>query len=165
MSTALNLKGEAQPLPQIENPKKFKAAVITADWNPTVTGALRKGAVETLHAAGVPDENIALYAVPGTVELVNAAAAVINKDPKLSAVIVLGCVIRGGTPHFEYVCQIVSQGTAMLNARGTIPVIFGVLTVENMKQALDRAGGQLGNKGSEAAATAIAMYNLHNALR
>ena len=102
--------------------------------------------------------------VPGSVELVNAAALAINAyNP--SAVIILGCVIRGETPHFDYVCQSVTQGTTMLNARGGTPVIFGLITTENMQQALDRAGGRLGNKGSEAAAAAIAMANLHHALQ
>ncbi len=99
--------------------------------------------------------------MPGTVELVNAAAMALTHMPDLKAIILLGCVIRGDTPHFDYVCQIVSQGTAELNARGDAPVIFGVLTVENQQQALDRAGGALGNKGAEAAVAAIHMANLH----
>ena len=83
---------------------------------------------------------------------------------KTEAVIVIGCVIRGDTPHFDYVCQIAADGVAELNARGEAPVIFGVLTVNNEQQALDRAGGSLGNKGSEAAAAAITMANFPHTL-
>ncbi len=97
--------------------------------------------------------------MPGTVELVNASARA-QATGKYNAIIAIGCVIRGDTPHFDYVCQMAAQGIATLNAKGTVPVIFGILTVENLQQALDRAGGTLGNKGSEAAAAAIEMANL-----
>ena len=120
--------------------------------------------LDVLAEAGICQDAIHVLHVPGSVELVNAAALAINAyNP--SAVIILGCVIRGETPHFDYVCQSVTQGTTMLNARGGTPVIFGLITTENMQQALDRAGGRLGNKGSEAAAAAIAMANLHHALQ
>ena len=122
---------------------------------------MRDGALDVLRSAGVREENIYSRDVPGTVELVNAAAMALDCMPEVKAVIVIGCVIRGDTPHFDYVCQIAAQGAAMLNARGKAPVIFGVLTVENLQQALDRAGGSLGNKGAEAAVAAIRMANLH----
>lgn len=163
MSTILNTNGEKREVSRPADPESFSCCIVTAEWNPDVTYALRRGAVETLHEAGVKDSQITLVAVPGTVELVNAAALCMNTR-KPSAVIVIGCVIRGDTPHFDYVCQQTTQGVAILNARGETPVIFGVLTVESLQQALDRAGGALGNKGSEAAAAAIEMANLHATL-
>ncbi len=161
MSTVLNTDGAELEIPPIVGPGDFKCAVFTAEWNPQVTGALRDGALDVLRSAGVREENIYSRDVPGTVELVNAAAMALDCMPEVKAVIVIGCVIRGDTPHFDYVCQIAAQGAAMLNARGKAPVIFGVLTVENLQQALDRAGGSLGNKGAEAAVAAIRMANLH----
>ena len=156
MSTILNTNGEHKSLPVIKNPDSFRCAIITAEWNPHITGALRDGARDTLLEAGAGVSNISLISVPGTVELVNMAARMLNTG-KYNAIIVIGTVIRGDTPHFDYVCQIAAQGVAMLNARGEAPVIFGVLTVENEQQALDRAGGALGNKGAEAAIAAIEM--------
>lgn len=134
--------------------------VVTADWNPEITYALRDGAVDTLKKAGVKEEKLRKISVPGTVELVNAAGKFVNR-PDTAAVIIIGCVIRGDTPHFDYVCQIAAQGTATLNALGKAPVIFGVLTVNALSQAQERAGGRLGNKGSEAASAAIIMSNCH----
>ena len=99
--------------------------------------------------------------MPGTVELTFGASALIEES-LFDAVIVFGCVVRGDTPHFDYVCQSVTQGVTSLNADCDIPVIFGVLTVNNEQQALDRAGGCLGNKGAEAAVAAIKMANLHH---
>lgn len=163
MATILNTNGAEMPIPAIADKNNFHCAIITAGWNPDVTHVLRDGAVETLKSAGATDEQIHLYSVAGTVELINAAAAVINKQ-KPSAVIIIGCVIRGDTPHFDYVCQQAAQGAAIINARGETPLIFGVLTVNNLQEALDRAGGYLGNKGSEAAIAAIEMSNLHKLL-
>ena len=97
--------------------------------------------------------------MPGTVELTFAAARVIEEE-RLHAVIVIGCVIQGDTPHFDYVCQSVTQGVTILNAQGNVPVVFSVLTVLDKQQALDRCGGKLGNKGVEGAYTAIRMANL-----
>ena len=95
--------------------------------------------------------------------LVYAAARLVKYAP-VDAVIVIGCVIRGDTPHFDYVCQQVAEGTAHLNAQGEVPVIFGVLTVDNLQQALDRAGGSLGNKGAEAAVAAIEMVDFRDSV-
>ena len=163
MSTILNTNGAELEIPQISEPHGFKCAIFTAEWNPRVTQALRDGAIDVLHKAGVSDNSIFAQDVPGTVELVNAAALALRGMPDVKAVIIIGCVIRGDTPHFDYVCDIVSAGTARLNALGKAPVIFGVLTVDNEQQALDRAGGSLGNKGAEAAVAAIKMANLHSA--
>lgn len=160
MSTILNTNGAELPIPTPLRPEEFTFDIITADWNPDVTYALRDGAVDVLLKAGIPKANIRLTAVAGTVELVNASAYIINAR-KPSAAIAIGCVIRGDTPHFDYVCMQAAQGAAFINARGETPLIFGVLTVDNMQQALDRAGGVLGNKGAEAACAAIEMANLH----
>lgn len=160
--TVLNTNGDQLEIPSPADASGFKCAIFCAEWNPKVTHALRDGAYEVLHKAGVQDSSIFYSDVPGTVELVNAASLALNYMPELKAIIIIGCVIRGDTPHFDYVCDIVSQGTASLNALGKTPVIFGVLTVENEQQALDRAGGSLGNKGAEAAVAAIKMANLHS---
>lgn len=159
MSTILNTNGEQLAIPTPYNPAAFTCEIITAKWNSDITHALRDGAVETLRKAGVRDENIHLHDVPGTVELINAAAVLAKRRP--DAVIIIGCVIRGDTPHFDYVCMQAAQGAAIINARGETPLIFGILTVDNLYQALERAGGTLGNKGSEAAAAAIEMANFH----
>lgn len=141
-------------------------AIAVADWNAEITHALLEGAIEALSDNGVKSENMNVVHVPGTFELTYAARELGNekKDSivnKYDAVIVLGCVVRGGTPHFDYVCQGVTEGVALLNARpGFPPVIFGVLTTDDMQQALDRAGGIHGNKGVEAAITAIKMANI-----
>lgn len=161
MSTILNTNGAELEIPTVLEPEGFKCAVFTAKWNPEITHALRDGALDVLHKAGVKDTSLYVEDVPGTVELANAAGLALRSMPDLSAVIIIGCVIRGDTPHFDYVCDIVSQATARLNAKGRTPVIFGVLTVDNQQQALDRAGGSLGNKGAEAAVAAIEMANLH----
>lgn len=161
MSTVLNTNGSELRIPEPAD-KDACMAIVTADWNSDITYELERGAREVLLKAGV--ERVDVFRVPGTVELVNAAAR-IRQSLKPAAVIVIGCVIRGDTPHFDYVCRIAAEGAAILNADGGAPVIFGVLTVDNMQQALDRAGGRLGNKGSEAACAAIAMANLHSELK
>lgn len=165
MSTILNTNGESLEIPIIKNVEGFRCAIFTAEWNSGITGALRDGATDILRRAGVKPEGIICADVPGTVELVNAAGYALRQMKDLNAVIVIGCVIRGDTPHFDYVCRIVSEGVALLNSRGETPVIFGVLTVENEEQAKERAGGKLGNKGAEAAVAALKMGNLHRGLK
>lgn len=164
MSTILNTNGDSLEIPVLRDRDHFRCAIFTAEWNPKVTHALRDGALDVLRQAGVEESNIILEDVPGTVELVNAAGLAIHQMRDLDAIIIIGCVIRGDTPHFDYVCQIVAEGAARLNAKGESPVIFGVLTVNKEQEALDRAGGVLGNKGAEAAVAAIKMANLHNKL-
>lgn len=158
MSTILNTNGTTLSVPGIRN-ENAVFYVITAEWNSEITHTLRDGAVETLRKAGVRGENIKILSVPGTVELVNAAAWVL-REFKPDGIIIIGCVIRGDTPHFDYVCQQAAQGTAILNAEGKTPVTFGVLTVDNLEQAQQRAGGILGNKGAEGACAAVEMANL-----
>ena len=156
MTTDLS-KYDAAKLPSKETMAKQHYAIVVADWNSDITYKLCNGALHTLHKAGVPDHHIRIVHVPGTVELTYAAARLMGE---VNAVIVIGCVIKGDTPHFDYVCQSVTQGVTMLNAQGKTPVIFSVLTVTEKQQARDRAGGTLGNKGVEGAVTALQMANL-----
>ena len=155
MSTELRQHETAAPLPKVEG---LKVAIVVAEWNNHITEALLKGALDVFAREGYPRENILVEHVPGTVEL-TFGASLMMQETLVNAVIVIGSVIRGGTPHFDYVCQSVTQGVAQLNAQGDIPVIFGVLTTDNEEQALERAGGALGNKGAEAAETAIKMVD------
>ena len=141
------------PLPQLED---VKIAIVTAEWNGHITRALASSAVSTLTANGLNPDDIARFEVPGAVELTFAASKLIETEA-FDAIIVFGCVVRGGTPHFDYVCQSVTQGITHLNAECDIPVIFGVLTVDTEQDALDRCGGPMGDKGAEAAETAIKM--------
>lgn len=141
-------------------PKNFgqglNIGIVVAEWNPEVTDALYKGAKETLKKYGA---KVGTITVPGTVELTYGAIKFIDTE-KYNAVIVLGCVIRGETPHFDYVCDSVTLGITELNLDFNAPVIFGVLTTENQQQALDRAGGKHGNKGVECAIAAMKMAKL-----
>lgn len=158
MTTDLS-KYDANQLPSAEVLGRQRYAIVVADWNSDITYPLMLGAVETLTKHGVSVDNIDIVHVPGAVELTYGAARIM-KEERIDAIIVIGCVIQGDTPHFEYVCQSVTQGVATLNAQGKVPVIFSVLTVLNKQQALDRCGGKLGNKGIEGAVTAIHMANL-----
>lgn len=155
MSTATPGAAPKEKLPKIEN---LHVAIVAAKWNAHITDALTQGALDVFKAEGYPKENIDVFHVPGTVELTFAASQLIEAS-LYDAVIVFGCVIRGGTPHFDYVCQSVTQGITALNADCDTPVIFGVLTVDKEQDAIDRAGGCLGNKGSEAAEAAIMMVD------
>ncbi len=116
------------------------------------------GALDEFRRQGLDADAVDTFEVPGAVELTFAASKLIDTG-LYDAVVVLGCVIRGGTPHFDYVCQSVTQGITHLNSECDIPVIFGVLTVDNEQDALDRAGGSLGNKGTEAAQAALLMFD------
>lgn len=135
----------------------YTVAVVAAEWNPEVTGAMLNGAVSTLREHGVKEENIIVRHVPGTFELTTAADLLLGSDPSLDAVICIGCVIQGETRHFEFICQAVSQGLSNVAIKHSRPVIFSVLTCDTMQQALDRAGGRHGNKGVEGAVTALKM--------
>ncbi len=158
MTTDLS-KYDANQLPSADVLGRQRYALVVADWNSEITYAMAQGAIDTLVKHGVEEDNIDVLHVPGAVELTYGAARVI-KEERVDAVIVIGCVIQGDTPHFDYVCQSVTQGVAILNTQGKVPVIFSVLTVLNKQQALDRCGGQLGNKGIEGAYTAIRMANI-----
>lgn len=136
--------------------KRF--AIIVSEWNDSVTESLYAGALKTLLDNGVPRENIVRKNVPGSFEL-TLAAQWMAQDEAVDAVICLGCVIQGETKHFDFICQAVAHGLTDVGLKYNKPVIFGVLTPDNQKQALDRAGGKHGNKGDEAAYTALKMLS------
>lgn len=138
------------------NLSKKKFVIVVAEWNEEITEALYEGAISGLVDNGVKKQHITRKNVPGTFELtLGSLWAAEKKD--VDAVLALGCVIQGDTPHFDYICQAVAYGITEVNIKTKKPVVFGVLTVLNNKQALERAGGKLGNKGEEAALTAIKM--------
>ena len=158
MTTDLS-KYDVNQIPSADVLERQRYTIVVADWNSEITYAMAQGAIDTFIKHGVPEDNIDVLHVPGTGELTFGAARIM-KEERVDAVIVIGCVIQGDTPHFDYVCQSVTQGVAMLNTQGKVPVIFSVLTVLNKQQALDRCGGKLGNKGVEGAVTAMKMANL-----
>ena len=152
MSTQLH-NSIAINLPHIQ---ELKVAIVVARWNNQVTEPLLNGAINRIIEEGYSRDDITVQRVPGTVELTYAAAQM-ARSGNYDAVIMIGCVIRGGTPHFDYVCDNATQGCAILNAMQEVPIIFCVLTTDDEQQALDRAGGALCNKGTEAAEAAIEM--------
>lgn len=144
-------------------------AIVVAEWNPEITMAMLNGAYETLVENGVSEKNIQVVHVPGTFELTFAASKLSaekktvsgKKVNKYDAIIVIGCVVQGDTPHFTYVCEGVTRGITKLNLKPDgCPVIFGVLTTNTVHQAKDRSGGIHGNKGDESAIAAIKMANI-----
>lgn len=143
--------------------KEYKIGVIAAEWNPEVTNAMLQGAVDTLREHSVAEENITVKRVPGTFELTSAADMMLHYN-NLDAVICIGCVIQGETRHFEFICQAVSQGITNVAIKHEKPVIFSVLTTDNMEQALARAGGKHGNKGVEGAIAALKMIAYRKSL-
>ena len=144
---------------KVPSATKMKFAIVVAEWNSEITENLCKGAINTLITSGCSKKNIERYNVPGSFELIYAANILVKKK-KYSAVIVLGSVIQGETKHFDFVCSGVTNGIAHLNATQNTPVIFGLLTDDNIEQAKARSGGGLGNKGVECAVTAIKMAEL-----
>lgn len=144
----------------VPSAKDMNFGIVVAEWNPEITDALYNGAVATLLKHGAKKENIVTMHVPGSFELTFGAKR-LAEESDIDAVICLGCVIQGETRHFDYICESVSYGLTELNLSYNIPFIFGVLTTNNQQQALDRAGGKHGNKGDEAAVTAIKMAFLN----
>ena len=143
----------------IPSAANMKFGIVVSEWNEEITGSLQKGTYDTLLKHGAKAENIIIKNVPGSFELTLGAKLLVDYAD-VDAVICLGCVIQGETRHFEFICQAVSQGITNLNLDYGIPIIFGVLTTDNLVQAKDRAGGKHGNKGDEAAITAIKMIAL-----
>lgn len=141
--------------------RKKKFAIVVAEWNAEITEALYKGAHECLLAHGISESHIVRRNVPGTFEL-TLGALWMGEKKSIDAVICLGCVVQGETPHFDYICQGVTVGLTEVGIKTRKPVIFGVLTTLNMEQAQDRAGGKWGNKGEEAALTAIKMLDFEH---
>ena len=143
-------------LPNVSN---LKFGIVVSQWNKEITDGLFNGAYSTLIDCGVLEENIKKLEVPGSFELIFGTKILSRKD--VDAIICLGSVIQGETKHFDYVCQGVTNGIKDLNISLGIPVIFGVLTDNTMDQAINRSGGKHGNKGVEAAITAIKMADLN----
>ena len=158
MATALHHLSsyDASKVPDASN---MCFGIVVSEWNSEITGALLQGAVTTLEKHGALPENIHVKSVPGSFELVYGAHQM-TLNGGYDAIIILGSVIRGETPHFDYICQGVTAGIAQLNAKSEIPVIYGLLTTDNIEQARDRSGGKLGNKGDECAIVAIKMAKL-----
>ena len=146
-------------VPQSVDFGNTKISIVVSRWNEEVTEALYSGAIQTLLGAGVKRENIQRSNVPGSFELTLASQWSAEKDD-IDAVICLGCVIQGETKHFDFICDAVANGITNVSLKFNKPVIFGVLTPNKLKQALDRAGGKHGNKGDEAAATALEMLSI-----
>lgn len=145
-------------LETVPNAEQMKFGIVVSEWNSNITGKLLEGAVKTLKKHGAKTENILVKTVPGSFELTYGANQLLE-NCDLDAVIILGCVIKGDTPHFDYVCMGVTQGITQLNTTSDVPVIYGLITTLTMEQAEDRSGGKLGNKGDECAITAIKMID------
>ncbi|HEY9534959.1 MAG TPA: 6,7-dimethyl-8-ribityllumazine synthase [Mucilaginibacter sp.] len=142
----------------------YRFGIVVAEWNAGITNALYQGAYHSLIANGAIAENIETHPVPGSFEL-TSGADILLKDGNFDAIICLGCVIQGETRHFDFICNAVANGLSNVSIKYSKPVIFGVLTTDNQQQAIDRAGGKYGNKGDEAAITAIKMVKLAKTLK
>jgi 6,7-dimethyl-8-ribityllumazine synthase len=144
---------------RVPNAENMRFGIVVSDWNNEITYSLLDGVLVTLEKHGADKQNIVVKHVPGSFELTLGAQFIAEYDD-VDAVICLGSIIQGETPHFTYICQSVTHGITQLNLEYNIPFIFGVLTTENLEQAKERSGGRLGNKGAEAAVTAIKMAAL-----
>lgn len=158
MATALKNLSDYKP-DEVPDGKKMKIGIVVSEWNHEVTGALLEGAKECLSKHGVKTKNILIRHVPGSFEL-PLGAQLYFQNEKPDGVICLGCVIRGETSHFDYICSATSKGIMDVNLKFGKPCVFGVLTTETYEQAIDRAGGKHGNKGTEAAITVLKMIQL-----
>jgi 6,7-dimethyl-8-ribityllumazine synthase len=138
---------------------KGKYALIVSRWNSFVVESLKNGALDTLRRHGINDENISIYYAPGAFEFPLVAQKIAAKK-EFDAIIALGAVIRGGTPHFEYVAGECTKGLSQVSLNFGVPIAFGVLTVDSIEQAIERSGTKAGNKGVEAASTALEMVSL-----
>lgn len=156
---ASSLKNLSETEMAIPSASGMKFGIVVSAWNSGITGNLLKGVVDTLVKYGASENDIIVEQVPGSFEL-TLGAQLLAKTGRVDAVVCLGCVIQGDTPHFDYVCQSVTQGVTELNVIHNLPFVFGVLTTNTQQQAEDRAGGKHGNKGDEAAITAIQMVAL-----
>ncbi|MDR1122924.1 MAG: 6,7-dimethyl-8-ribityllumazine synthase [Endomicrobium sp.] len=141
-----------------------KFAIVASRFNEFITGKLISGAQDMLKRHGASDEDISVYWVPGAFEI-PAVAKKIADSKKNDGIICLGCVIRGATPHFDYIAAEVSKGVASVGLNGSVPVVFGVLTTESIEQAIERAGTKAGNKGADAAISAIEMISLYSQIK
>lgn len=155
MATELHNLSDYDPA-KTPSGKGKKVGIVYAEWNSEITYALRDGAIKTLTDNGVEASDITVASVPGSFELIYGATQMV-KSGKYDGIIAIGCVIRGDTPHFDYICEGVTAGLSQLNIQYNIPVIFGLITTNNLLQAQERSGGRLGNKGDECAVTALHM--------
>lgn len=145
---------------RVPDGSSMRIGIVISEWNDKITNALLDGAYSTLIKHGVKEENIIVDYVPGSFELIFGSKHLVE-NKELDAVIAFGVVVRGDTPHFDYVCSGVTQGIADMNIRYDVPFIFGLLTTDTMEQAEDRAGGKHGNKGDECAVAAIKMVDFY----
>jgi 6,7-dimethyl-8-ribityllumazine synthase len=148
---------------KVPSATNMKFGIVVSEWNDKITFALANGAIETLKKHGAKDEDIIIKYVPGSFEL-TLGAQLLAENIDVDAVLCLGCVIQGDTKHFDFICQGVTHGITELNLDFNLPFVFGVLTTDNIEQAEARAGGKHGNKGDEAAITAIKMIALQKEL-
>ncbi|QXV66675.1 6,7-dimethyl-8-ribityllumazine synthase [Mucilaginibacter sp. 21P] len=163
MATQLKNLSDFSTASEIPSAENFSFGIVVAEWNAEITHALYKGAYDSLVKYGAKPANIYSYPVPGSFELTTGAELLL-KNKKVDAVITLGCVIQGETRHFDFICEAVANGVTNVAIKYSKPVIFGVLTTDNQQQAIDRSGGKHGNKGDEAAVTAIKMADLNKTL-
>jgi 6,7-dimethyl-8-ribityllumazine synthase len=163
MATSLKNLSDYNP-DDIPSGEGLRVGIVLSEWNHEITNALLEGAVSTLLKHGVKEEHINIEYVPGSFEL-PLGAQLITDSRNPDAVICLGCVIQGETRHFDFICQGVTQGITDLNLRYSRPFVFGLLTTDTLQQAKDRSGGKHGNKGDEAAITALKMTDLKQKLR
>ncbi|HEC41842.1 MAG TPA: 6,7-dimethyl-8-ribityllumazine synthase [Bacteroides sp.] len=163
MATSLKNLSDYNP-DDIPSGEGLRIGIVLSEWNHEITNALLEGAVSTLLRHGVKEEHINIEYVPGSFEL-PLGAQLITESRNPDAVICLGCVIQGETRHFDFICQGVTQGITDLNLRYSRPFVFGLLTTDTLQQAKDRSGGKHGNKGDEAAITALKMVQLKKNLQ
>ena len=149
------------PIEGIQQLKDALVVLVKTEWNASIVNELEKGCLDVFSQFGIKSKTIT---VPGAVEIPFAIQQCASNN-WITSFIALGCVIRGGTPHFEFVCQSVTQGITLLNLQLAVPVIFGILTVDSEQQALERVGGAHGHKGQEAAITAIKMMILNKQIK
>ena len=142
------------------NGKGFRFAIVASRWNDFISSRLVEGALDALARLGVAEKAVAVYKVPGSFEI-PALALKVASSKKFHAVICLGTIIRGQTPHFEYIANELTRGISQAGMETGVPVVFGIITADNLDQAIDRAGVKLGNKGFEAATTAVELANLY----
>ena len=144
----------------IPDGSSYKISLVVSEWNESITNSLKQAAFDTLVSSKVNPKNIKIIYVPGSFELIYGAKLAQEKNP--NAVIVIGSIIKGETKHFDFICEAVTKGIKDLNIQNKVPVIFCVLTDNNLKQAQDRSGGKYGNKGVESAIAALKMAQLRD---
>jgi len=159
--SSLQKKNSNYKINSVPSGKKFRIAIVISEWNFEITNNLYKGIVKTLKKFDVKNNNIDRIEVPGSFELIFGSKFAQNKNI-YNAIIAVGSVIKGETSHFDFICNSVSNGIKDLNVKGKTPVIFCVLTDNNMQQSIERSGGSLGNKGDEAAIAALKMAKLNS---